>query len=246
MARLRKYGLIYSCHRAFNQSLLPEKVHDGRCMLRMSLHRDIPSFLKVGPYLLRVFYLQQPKVCWKCSSHHHIGRNCPSDYCFNCDQSGHLAADCPEFIKCSLCKSENHLAVDCDGNWGHRTLAQRTPARLESPEHEGMAENADQNITNEGAEESEVNESVERADMSNERVEEADANLDNGSDDSEDEIHSFSTEDPVEVCESIDEFPSREPPPKQRKRESVVETNDQKRPKTDENHPKFLPLSLPL
>ena len=151
------------------------------------------------------------KVCWKCSSHHHIGRNCPSDYCFNCDQSGHLAADCPEFIKCSLCKSENHLAVDCDGNWGRRTLAQRTPARLESPEHEGMAENADQNIMNEGAEESEVNESVEGADMSNERAEEADADLDNGSDDSEDEIHSFSTEDPVEVCESIDEFPSREP-----------------------------------
>ena len=114
MARLRKHGLVYSCRRAFNQSLLPEKVHDGRRVLRMSLHHDIPSFLKVGPYLLRVFYLQQPKVCWKCSSHHHIGQNCPSDYCFNCDQSGHLAADCTEFIKCSLCKSENHLAVDCD------------------------------------------------------------------------------------------------------------------------------------
>ena len=56
MARLRKYGLVYSCRRAFNQSLLPEKVHDGRHVLRMSVHRDIPSFLKVGPYLLRVFF----------------------------------------------------------------------------------------------------------------------------------------------------------------------------------------------
>ena len=54
------------------------------------------------------------------------------------------------------------------------------------------------------------------ADMSNESLEETDADPDNGSDDSEDEIHSFPTEDPVEVCESNDEFTSPDPPPKQR------------------------------
>ena len=83
-----------------------------------------------------------------------------------------------------------------------------------------MAENSDQNTTNEGVEESEANESVEGADMSNDSAEETDADPDNGSDDSQDEIYSFSTKDPAEVCESIDEFPSPEPPPKQRKRES--------------------------
>ena len=192
MSRLRKYGIVYWCRRAFNQSLLPEKVHDGRRVLRMSLHEDIPSFLKIGPYLLRVFYLQPPKVCWKCSSHQHIGRNCPEESCFNCDQSGHVAAACPEFIKCPLCKSENHLAVDCYGNWDRRTLAQRTPARTESPEHDMMdAENTDQNV-NKAAEESEGNDS-EDTDVSKESVAETDADPDEGPEDSQDEVQSFST-----------------------------------------------------
>ena len=232
MSRLRKYGLVYGCRRAFNQSLLPEKVHDGRRVLRMSLHQDIPSFLKFGPYLLRVFYVQQPKVCWKCSSHQHIGRNCPDDYCFNCDQSGHVAATCPEFIKCSLCKSEYHLAVDCDGNWGRRTLAQRTPARTEPPGRDMEAENTDQNA-NEAAGEPEGMESEEVSDVSKESAAETDDETEN----SQDEIQSFSTEDPAEVGESIDDFSSPEPPPKQRKRDSVVKSSEQKRPKTDENPP---------
>ena len=30
-----------------------------------------------------------------------------------------------------MCKSYHHLAIDCPGNWGRRTLAQRTPRREE-------------------------------------------------------------------------------------------------------------------
>ena len=100
----------------------------------MSLRRDIPSFIKFGPFLVRAFYSGQPKVCWKCASPDHIGRECPSQYCFNCDKCGHLAHDCDELIKCSLCKSEDHLAIDCPANCGRRTLAQRTPPRTEEPE----------------------------------------------------------------------------------------------------------------
>ena len=130
--RLEQYGTVLSCRRAFNQSLLPEKIHDGRRVIRMSLRRDIPSF--IGPFLVRVFYPGQPKVCWKCASPDHIGRECPSQYCFNCDRCGHLAHDCDELIKCSLCKSEDHLAIDCPANWGRRTLAQRTLPRTGEPE----------------------------------------------------------------------------------------------------------------
>ena len=241
MARLRQYGLVYSCRRAFNQSLLPEKVHDGRRVLRMTLHRDIPSFLKIGPYLLRVFYLQQPKVCWKCSSPDHIGRDCPDSYCFNCDQSGHLAADCPEYIRCSLCKSENHLAVDCDGNWGRRTLAQRTPARTEDPPEQEV-EITNENVENDDADGTETmdegdvhaaSESTEAKDS----AEDSDADLDSNIEDSQDEIQSFSSTEPAEVCESIEQFSSAEPPSKQRKRESISDSHDQKRSKTDENPP---------
>ena len=207
----------------------------------MTLHRDIPSFLKIGPYLLRVFYLEQPKVCWKCSSPEHIGRDCPDSYCFNCDQSGHLAADCPEYIRCSLCKSENHLAVDCDGNWGRRTLAQRTPARNEDPPEQEV-EITNQNVENDDADGSETMDEgdVHAASESSEAkdsAEESDADLDSNIEDSQDEIQSFSSTEPAEVCESIEQFSSAEPPSKQRKRESISDSHDQKRSKTDENPP---------
>ena len=113
--RLNQYGTVLSCRRAFNQALLPEKIHNGRRVVRMLLHWDIPSFMKFGPFLVRVFYPGQPKLCWKCASPDHIGRECPSQYCFNC---GHLAHNCDDHIKCSLCKSEHHLAIDCPANWG--------------------------------------------------------------------------------------------------------------------------------
>ena len=104
--RLEQYGTVISIRRAYNQSLLPEKVHDGRSVLRMVLRRDIPSFIKFGPFLVRVFYPGQPKHCWKCCSPDHIGRECPSQFCFNCEKCGHVAPNCDERIKCSLCKSE--------------------------------------------------------------------------------------------------------------------------------------------
>ena len=84
--RLNQYGTVLSCRRAFNQALLPEKIHDGRRVVRMLLHRDIPCFMKFGPFLVRVFYPGKPKLCWKCASPDHIGRECPSQYCFNCEK----------------------------------------------------------------------------------------------------------------------------------------------------------------
>ena len=131
--RLEYYGVVHSIRRAFNQSLLPERIPDGRRVLRMTLEEPIPPFMRFGPYLVRIFYPNQPRVCWKCGSSEHIGRACPDHYCFNCDKPGHLAYACEERLKCSLCKAEDHLAIDCPGNWGRRTRAQRTPRRTEEP-----------------------------------------------------------------------------------------------------------------
>ena len=76
---------------AYNKSLVPEKVHDGQRVLRMGLRRNIPSFIKFGPFLVWVFYPGQPKHCWKCSPPDHIGRECPFHFCFNCERCGHIA-----------------------------------------------------------------------------------------------------------------------------------------------------------
>lgn len=131
--RLQEYGEVHSNRRAYNQSLLPEKVHDGRRVLRMSIARGIPPFMKIGPFLVRIFYTDQPRVCWKCESPEHIGRECPHPFCFYCHLSGHKAYSCDQHIKCSLCKAENHLAIHCSYNWGRCTRAQRTPQRPEVP-----------------------------------------------------------------------------------------------------------------
>ena len=48
--RLEQYGTVISIRRACNQRLLPEKVHDFRRVLRMTLRRDIPSFIKFGSF----------------------------------------------------------------------------------------------------------------------------------------------------------------------------------------------------
>ena len=224
--RLEQYGTVLSCRRAFNQSLLPEKIHDGRRVIRMSLRRDIPSFIKFGPFLVRVFYPGQPKVCSKCASPDHIGRECPSLSCFNCDKCGHLARDCDELIKCSLCKSEDHLAIDCPANWGQRTLAQRTPPRTEEPEP----------AMDTGEEEIDDESTVAETEDSQELQEPEPFP-------SEDLTGSSSEE---EVSDSIDEFTSSDvdPTPHQRKRSAVKLSTIHKKSRTDENPPYFLPSEL--
>lgn len=58
--RLQEYGKVHSNRRAYNHSLLPEKIHDGRCVLRMSIEKSIRPFIKIGPFLVRIFYTSQP------------------------------------------------------------------------------------------------------------------------------------------------------------------------------------------
>ena len=224
--RLQEYGEVHSNRRAYNQSLLPEKIHDGRRVLRMTLEKSIPPFIKIGSFLVRIFYTDQPRVCWKCQNPDHIGRDCPSSFCFNCDRPGHKAHDCDEHIKCSLCKSENHLAIDCAYNWGRRTRAQRTPQRT-VPEDESTPLDLGQ--------ESDDQEQSEASDDRETEQETGDEDLSASDGRSE----SMSQEDPVSP--SIEEFTSSDTnadaPLPQRKRGGNVETHPQKRTKTDENPP---------
>ena len=42
--RLEEYGTVHSIRRAYNQSLLPEKVFDGRRVLRMTVRKTFRVF----------------------------------------------------------------------------------------------------------------------------------------------------------------------------------------------------------
>ena len=225
--RLQEYGEVHSNRRAYNQSLLPEKVHDGRRVLRMSIERSIPPFMKIGPFLVCIFYIDQPRVCWKCESPEHIGRECPHPFCFNCHLSGHKAYACDEHIKCSLCKSEDHLAIDCTYNWGRRTRAQRTPQRPEVPADETTPLYIDQ--SDDDQEYSEASDD-ERTDKGPHSESEESHPPDEHSDDMD-----------QEVSQPIDKFTSSDAsadlPLLQRKRGGNDEIHPQKRSKTDENSP---------
>ena len=234
--RLGEYGEVHSWRRAYNQSLLPEKVHDGRRVLRMTVQRDIPSFMKFGPYLVRVFYPEQPRVCWKCASPDHIGKDCPEFYCFNCDQPGHTARFCEEHIKCSLCKSEDHLAIDCPGNWGRRTMAQRTPERTEEPAEEPADESTPQDLDHLDDD----LESLGGSTATNDTAED-----DPGTDQEEslpsDEHSEDTAHEEDSVSESIEQFTSSEenvdPPLPQRKRGGNIVAHVKKKSRFEENPP---------
>ena len=221
--RLQKYGTVYSIRRAFNQSLLPEKVPDGRRVLRMIVRQPIPPFMKFGPFLVRIFYPEQPRVCWKCNSPDHIGRVCPEYYCFNCDQTGHQSHACEERIKCSLCKSEEHLAIDCPGNWGRRTLAERTPQREEETETQTSDEDLASQSTGNGSEADERSEGESQTEHEGELQSDEEGNISNRDEDSE-VIEQFSSPEP-----------DTGPPLPQRKRGGRVEENVKKKSRTEEN-----------
>ena len=71
--RLERFGIVHSIRRAFNQSLLPERIPDGRRVLRMTVEEPIPPLMRFGPFLVRFYYTNQPRVCWKCGSlDHHV------------------------------------------------------------------------------------------------------------------------------------------------------------------------------
>lgn len=61
----------------------------------MVVTKEIPRFLYVGKFRVKVWYRGQPVTCDVC----HV--------------KGHKAADCPSKGKCFVCKEEGHLSRDC-------------------------------------------------------------------------------------------------------------------------------------
>lgn len=169
------------------------------------------------------------RVCWKCESLEHIGRECPHPFCFNCYLSGHKAFNCDQHIKCSLCKAENHLAIDCSYNWGRRTRAQRTTQRPEVPADETTPLDIDQ-----------TDDDQEYSEASNEEQADQDPHSESEESHSPDEYPDDMNQEDT-VSQPIDEFTSSDasanPPLPQRKRGGNVEIHPQKRSKTDENPP---------
>lgn len=193
-----------------------------------------PPFMKFGPFVARIFYLEQPRVCWKCNSPDDIGRACPEHHCFNCDHTGHQSHTCEERIKCSLCKSEEHLAIDCPGNWGRRTLAERTPHREDDSK---AHDETDKELTSQASgHTSGTEEDSERDRDDSQRDEEDEINDDDPQTDEGGET--IEVEEDSEVIEQFTSSePDTDPPLPQRKRGGRVAKHVKKKSRIEENNP---------
>ena len=124
---LSKYGKVFS--RTLGKLQEFPGVLNGLRHLRMDIHTPIPSYLRFGKFLLRVYYDGQPKTCRKCNASDQLGKDCNNTVCFNCDTIGHTARECEESVRCCICKSEEHMAIDCPHSWSRRSASQRDAAR---------------------------------------------------------------------------------------------------------------------
>ena len=123
--RLQKHGRVYSQRRGKIQS--HPSLCNGRRHIRMDIHKEIPSFLRFGKFLLRVSYEGQPKTWSRCDSRDHLAKDCRNTFCFNCDSIGHVSKQCPSNVKCCICKEESHKAIDCQLSWFWGLPSHRSP-----------------------------------------------------------------------------------------------------------------------
>jgi len=240
--RLLPFGQIHYFRLAYNQSLLPERVHDGCHVYQMTLTCDIPCFLKFGPFLVKVYYPNQPKACWKCASPEHIGRECPKHFCFNCHDTGHEAPECPHRIKCSLCWSEQHLAVHCAGNWGRCPSPQRSPHRAEEPAFSDVTSQAPLEDTSIHSEMASYDGSQTTMEDSPDSHSEQDFHTERLTDVSQDEDEEFALSGNSEVIDqftSTGQTPDPHPPYRKRGGTGGKPPNVKKKSKTEENPPSF-------
>ena len=101
-------------------------VFNGVLHYRVRVHHAIPSFLRFGKFLVRLYHDGQLATCRKCNRPDHKAAECHNIVSFNCDGLGHQARECIKPMYCCICKSGQHLARRCPLFW-HRDVLRGTP-----------------------------------------------------------------------------------------------------------------------
>lgn len=69
---------------------------NGIRTVTMTLQQEIPSYINVDGYRIKVYYRGQKQTCRVCDSPAHLAANCEFTKCYHCHQSGHIASRCPQ------------------------------------------------------------------------------------------------------------------------------------------------------
>lgn len=79
--KLSYFGKILS-HRRGHWQTRPDW-ENGVRHYRMELEHAIPSYIKIGQYILHVKYEGKLPTCRKCNGPGHVATECPHDKCYN-------------------------------------------------------------------------------------------------------------------------------------------------------------------
>ena len=79
-----------------------EGVYTGTRIIPMVVAKDIPRFLHVGKFRVKVWYRGQPVKCDICREPGHKAADCPSKgKCFTCKEVGHRSSECSRRVDVS-------------------------------------------------------------------------------------------------------------------------------------------------
>ena len=92
-------------------------VFNGLRHYRVRADFNIPSYLRFGKFLIRLYYDGQTPTCRRCNRTGHKAAQCRNTLCFNCDGLGHVSRECVRPMYCCICKSGQHLARTCPFSW---------------------------------------------------------------------------------------------------------------------------------
>lgn len=115
--RLSAYGQVQRVQR---RTYTGYQVETGVRTTKMIIDRPVPSFLRFGRRLVRIFHVGQDATCRRCNSPGHVAKECREKICFNCEEHGHEAPDCVQPLRCSICKLPGHWAHKCKYSWARQ------------------------------------------------------------------------------------------------------------------------------
>ena len=109
----------------------------------MKLNQSIPSFLRFGRFLVRVWHPNQTSTCRKCNCAGHLAKECQNVLCFNCEELGHVTRDCLEPFVCAICREAGHLANCCRFSWRVRPRDDPSTVDPAPPPHRPSSDTAE-------------------------------------------------------------------------------------------------------